>query len=178
MASAFSYPNIIDSECALLAIPVPLVPFVLGALGQLQDRRYWETDNDWQAGYEAIAAIEAEAMTTCLSQLIASQDRIYRLLDWSLNGRVYEVTETDPLTIEPAIPDVPNTDISSPGIVRTMVVVRNMLSNALNGDTNSDFSITPSLREQLQAIIDALGSDNTDLESIISQLETVAILLG
>lgn len=130
VASAFSFPDTSQAECALLAVPVPMLPLVLGAFGQLQDRRYWQTDQDWQGAYEAIAAIEASAMTTCLSSLVASQDRLYRLLDSALTGTIYAVTETDPLTIEPAIPDVP--DLSTPPTSTSLLGMLDALPGVLD----------------------------------------------
>jgi hypothetical protein len=115
---------------------------------------------------------------TCVQDLVESNNRLYRLIDWSLNGRVYDAGDSPPDSITPAIPDVPNTDISSPGMVRTQVVIRNMLSNALNGDVNDDFSILPSIRDQLQSIIDGLAADDTSLEDVLSELEIIAALLA
>jgi hypothetical protein len=153
------------------------MPIVAGTLALLEEPRIWE-EADYEQAYHAIADMEATMTLTCVADLVESNNRLYRLLNWSLNGQVYDAGDDPPTTITPAIPVVPNTDISSPGVVRTQVVIRNMLSNALNGDINSDFDITPSIREQLQSIIDGLTADDTDIEDIVSKLEIIAALLG
>jgi hypothetical protein len=154
-----------------------LLTIVAGLLAPMEEERFWAAA-DYEQAYRAVAEMEATMTMVCVNDLVESNNRLYRLLNWSLNGQVYDAGESPPETITPAVPDVPNTDISSPGMVRTQVVIRNMLSNALNGDINDDFDITPSIREQLQAIIDGLATDDTDLEDIISQLEAIAVLLA
>jgi hypothetical protein len=178
VASAFVFPDISQADCAVLAVPVPMLPFLLGALAQLKDQRYWETDQDWQAAYEAIAAIEASAMTACISDLIESNNRIYRLLDWSLNGNVYSAGDNPPETITPSIPAVPSEDTFEPGLVREIFKLRLLLDNVFNADINQDYVNPVSVRDQLQAIIDALAADDADITNILEQLEAIALLLG
>lgn len=166
-----------DGDCFVVLIRTELLPIIAGVVRVLEEDRSWVTD-DFEEAYNRIVEIEASMGLICAKELIESNNRLYRLINWSLNGQVYDAGGDPPSTITPAIPAVPNTDISSPGMVRTQVVIRNMLSNALNGDINADFTITPSIREQLQAIIDGLAADDTDIEGIISQLEAIALLLG
>jgi hypothetical protein len=163
--------------CALIFVDVSLMPIIAGMLAPLEEPRLW-VEGDYPAAYRAIADLEAAMTLTCVQDLVESNNRLYRLIDWSLNGRVYDAGDSPPDSITPAIPDVPNTDISSPGMVRTQVVIRNMLSNALNGDVNDDFSILPSIRDQLQSIIDGLAADDTSLEDVLSELEIIASLLA
>jgi len=163
--------------CALIFVDVTLMPIIAGMIAPLEEPRLW-VEEDYPAAYRAIAELETAMTITCVQELVESNNKLYRLIDWSLNGRVYDAGDNPPDTITPVIPDVPNTDISSPGMVRTLVVVRNMLSNALNGDINSDFSLSPSIRELLQSIIDGLAADDTDITEIITQLEAIAALLA
>lgn len=163
--------------CALVAIDISLLPIVAGTIAVLEEEWVWN-EEDYPQAYQAIAEMEACMTALCLQQLVESNNRLYRLIDWSLNGRVYDAGDSPPDSITPAIPDVPNTDISSPGMVRTQVVIRNMLSNALNGDVNSDFDILPSIRDQLQSIIDGLAADDTDVSDMLEQLELIAALLA
>ena len=163
--------------CALVPIDIALLPIVAGMIAPLEDEWVWQ-EGDYPQAYRAVADLEAVMTQLCVAELVESNNRLYRLINYSLNGQVYEAGDNPPDSITPSIPDVPNTDISSPGMVRTLVVVRNMLSNALNGDINSDFALSPSIRELLQGIIDAFSADDADIGEIISQLEAIAVLLG
>lgn len=163
--------------CALVPIDMSLLPIIAGMIAPLEEERLWAA-GDYPAAYRAIADLEANMTLLCVSDLVESNNRLYRLLDWSLNGVVYSAGESPPETITPAIPAVPSEDTSEPGIVRELFKLRNLLDNAYNGHINMDYINPVSIRDQLQAIIDGLAADDTDLEGIISQLEAIALLLG
>ena len=163
--------------CALVPIDMTLLPIIAGLIGVLEQERVWVAE-DYELAYLAIADLEANMALLCVREIVESNNRIYRLLDWSLNGNEYSAGSSPPDTITPAIPDVPSTTTALPGLVHTLVRTVNLLDNALNGAINADFSIVPSIRDQLQSIIDALAADDTDIEDILSQLEAIAVLLG
>lgn len=56
--------------CVLLLVPVELVPIVGGLFASLERRAKWATDSDYQSGYRAMTALEAQLMSDCLSNLI------------------------------------------------------------------------------------------------------------
>lgn len=179
MASAFQFPLIDETtECALLVLPLPLLPFALGALGQLQAREYWQTDADWHAAYEAIAEIEANAMQSCVSDLIESNNRIYRLLDAAMFGRVYSVVSGDPLEIEPAIPDVPDMTAINPGLVSRIALIEKCLDNAMNGTQYTEFSATPGIRQKLQELIDIASQQGQLDDEMLGKLIEIAALMA
>lgn len=163
--------------CALVPIDMSLLAIIAGMIAPLEEERLWD-EGDYPQAYRAIADLEASMTQLCVSELVESNNRIYRLLDWSLNGVVYDAGANPPETITPAIPDVPSEDTAFPGLVRTIFNTNQMLNNALNGDINTDFTNPVSIRDQLQSIIDALAASDTDFTEIIEQLEAIALLLA
>jgi hypothetical protein len=154
-----------------------LLPIVAGLIGVLEEERTW-VEADYQAAYRAIAELEACMTALCVSQLVESNDRIYRLINWGLTGQAYDAGDSPPDTITPAIPAVPPTSIASPGLMRLQQRTLNLVDSSINGTSNADYSYSPSVRDLLQSVIDALATDDTDLNDIISQLEAIALLLG
>lgn len=59
-----------DSACYLVPIRADLVPFVAGALRQLEAREMWLTEADYEAAYNAVAEIEAAMMNNCIADLV------------------------------------------------------------------------------------------------------------
>lgn len=166
-----------DGDCFVVLIRAELLPIIAGVLRVLEEDRSWVLQ-DFEEAYNRIVEIEANMGLICASELIESNNRIYRLLDWSLNGRVYDAGDNPPDTITPAIPDVPPSTVLSPGMVRTQVIIRNALTNYFNGDINADFDQTPSARDLLQGIIDAVNASGSSDTSILEQLEIIAALLA
>jgi len=117
MPSAFLYPLPAEiPQCALVAVDLQLLPFLTGSMVRLQDREYWQSDDDWYRATEAISAFLECSMQACLGDLLAQNDRLYRLLDSGLNGTVYTASG-DPVVITPAISDVPPELAALPGLI-------------------------------------------------------------
>jgi len=117
MSSAFLYPLPAEiPQCALVAVDLQLLPFLTGSMVRLQDREYWQSDDDWYRATEAISAFLECSMQACLGDLLAQNDRLYRLLDSGLNGTVYTASG-DPVVITPAISDVPPELAALPGLI-------------------------------------------------------------
>jgi hypothetical protein len=132
MPSAFAFPEPTEpTDAALVIIDMQLLPFVLGAVADLQDRKYWQTDADWYRASESISSFLECSMSTCASDLLAGQDRLYRLIDSGLNGTVY-TADGDPVVITPEIGDVPPTVAELPGLIARLDHVEVML-DALPG---------------------------------------------
>jgi hypothetical protein len=132
MPSALAYPYVeLPLETALLAVDVQLLPFVTGAVARLQERKYWQSDADYYRASEAISQFLECSMTACVGDLLASNDRLYRLLDSGLNGTIYTAAG-DPVVVTPAIPDVPPVLAELPGLIARMDHLEIML-DALPG---------------------------------------------
>lgn len=103
----------------LVPIDVALIPFISGALNQFFVQTTWKTREDYELGYNAFAQLLIDMQKNHLQELTDAVNRVYRLLDTSINGTVYSVTPAtqpqpapapDPTrpTITPALPLAPS----------------------------------------------------------------------
>jgi hypothetical protein len=168
-----------DQPCFLVAIPRPLVPYVGGLLKIMEKRGFWQTSDDYERGYAATVALEACLMAACLDVLFEKIDAQYRLLNGAIYGQDYSITSTDPLIVDPPIaPFVSQDVLNQDSIMGRLDRLTQLTDNTFNGTETPLYSYTPNVKEQLQAIIDAMGTDGTDLTTIISDLEAIALLVG
>jgi len=168
-----------DQPCFLVGIPRPLVPYVGGLLKMAEARGFWASDTDYLRGYTAVTELEACLMSMCLNVLIEKQDALYRLVNTTLRGQVYTVVTEDPLVVTPDISatvDLGFVDQNS--VLGEIDRLVQLVDNSVNGTETPLYTYDPSVKELLQSIIDALGSDTTDLDSILSQLEIIAALVA
>ncbi len=120
---------------ALLCVPAALVPLVGGLLARLEPRYPWSSDADWRAGYQTIVALQEQLFMSlnCVQQLIESNDRIYRLLDASLNGTRYELVGD---VISPTVAAVPPASTGAPNALRAHIGrLLALMENATSGMT-------------------------------------------
>ncbi len=167
-----------EQPCYLVAVPKPLVPFVGGLLKILEQRGFWATETDYVSGYTATIRLEACLMATCLDELMAVNKATYRLLDTALFGTAYTGPTEGEGVITPAIPNYRNLAFDSyDSALGRLARVADVVDNAVNGTITPEYAYTPSVKEQLQTIIDTIG-EGTDLTEVISNLEAIALLLG
>ncbi len=168
-----------EQPCFLVAIPRPLVPFVGGLLKIAEQRGFWLSDTDFRRGYTAIIELEACLMSTCLDVLLQQNDALYRLLNTSLLGVAYTTVSDDPLVVTPAIAPHVNLDVhDQDSLLGRIDRLTQLVDNSINGTETPLYTYDPSVKALLQGIIDALGSEDTDLSSILAQLELVVGLLA
>lgn len=163
--------------CALVAIDLSLLPIIAGLIKPLEEERSWVVA-DFESAYRAIVALEACMTALCVADLVESNNRLYRLIDSSFFGRVYDAGINPPLTITPAIPAVPNLDFANPGLLGKTEHLDQGLQSFVGGIDTPNYSGTPNVLALLQGIIDALNTGDTDLSDILSQLEGIALLLA
>lgn len=109
------------ADCVLVPINKALIPYVAGALKMYERRGWWATDQDWEYAYNAFAALEIAMAGNCVTDLIESNNRIYRLLDTIFNGAQYAAFGNPPV-ISPEIPAVPDgNDFEAPGLRRQLL---------------------------------------------------------
>jgi len=154
-----------------------LLPIIAGRIAELEEERIWIVA-DYPAAYQAIAQFEACMSVTCLSDLLESNDRIYRLIDAGLFGRVYDAGDNPPLTITPVIPSVPDLDFANPGALGKLEHIDQGLQSFVGGIDTPNYSGTPNVLSLLQQVIDALGTEDADIGSLLTQLELIAGLLA
>jgi len=165
--------------CVVVAINRALVPIVGGLLKITEKRGFWSSAIDYQNGYDAFIALEACLMATCLTDLIEAQDRTYRLLNTAIFGQPYDIVTTDPLVVTPDIqPAVDLTVLDQDSIMGRLDRLTQLTDNSINGTETPLYTYSPSVKELIQGVIDALASDTTDLDGILSQLEIIATLVA
>jgi len=164
--------------CFLVSIPRPLVPYVGGLLKIAEQRGFWVSAIDYSRGYTAVVELEECLMTTCLDVLLQQNDALYRMINTALLGQEYTVVTEDPLAVTPAIaPSVDLTILNQDSLLGRLDRLAQLVDNTFNGTETPLYSYTPDVKAQLQTIIDALG-DGSDLTTIISDLEAIALLLA
>jgi hypothetical protein len=142
-ARKFSFPPDLlagEHDAVLLCVPVPVLPYFRRFFAQQQSPYIWKTRADYDRAYPVFAAIEAQMTASCLSDLVESNNRLYRLLDTSLNGTLYEVSELlgldgNPI-INPPIPTIPPAGTTAPNALRAQVArLRVLAENTAVGAT-------------------------------------------
>ena len=167
-----------DEPCFLVAIPRPLVPFVGGLLKMTERRGFWASEADYMRGYTAITELEACLMTTCLDVLLQQNDALYRLINTSVLGVAYTTVSENPLVVTPAIAPHVNLDIhDQDSLMGRIDRLTQLIDNRIAGTDTPLYDDLPGIKQQLEAVIAALG-DDTDLATIISDLEGIAVLLA
>lgn len=178
MASNTFPPDWREEPCFIVSIPRPLVPFVGGLMKILEARGFWLTTDDYMRGYEAVIEFEECLMSTCLNVLIEQNDALYRMLNTALFGVTYATESTDPLVVTPAIAPHVTLDVhDQASMLGRIDRLTQLLDNRIAGTETPLYDDTTGLKQQLQTIIDSLG-DDTDLATIISDLEAIALLLA
>lgn len=175
-----AFPPLYDTApCYLVAINRELIPYVAGLLKIMEKRGFWLSNDDYERGYNAVVALEGCMMAACLNDLFARQDALYRMLDTALYGTEYTIVSTDPLVVTPDIPAARAiTFADQDSLLGRADRIVKLVDNAVNGATNDLYSLSPSVKDLLQGIIDALGTGDTDLGDLLSELEIIAALLA
>lgn len=168
-----------DQPCYLVSIPKPLIPFVGGLMKILEQRGFWVSAADYELGYAAVLEFEGCLMSACLNDLMDLQRAQYRMLNTALMGVEYETTSEDPLIVIPAIAPHITLDVhSQDSLMGRVDRLTQLIDNRIAGTETPLYDDTPGLKQQLEEVIAALGGDDTDLASIISNLELILLALG
>ena len=101
-----------------------------------------------------------------MNELVESNNRLYRLMDTALNGRVYTVDSTEPLLITPAIADVPIALDPPAGMVANLDNLPGILDPGWFGYGGHKATIADIVRSL------RVGNSNTS-SSIVGQLEDI-----
>jgi hypothetical protein len=151
-----TFPTPIEGEeTYLIAINASLVPIVSGLLARMSNRYEWLTDADYEQGYNAFAHLRGCMLSCPLSELLESNNRLYRLLDRAYFGTEYSLITNEPLVIEPPISAIPESEAVWPGTIY-------QLEDA---------------RTKLQAIIDKLETGGELDADMLEQLTIIAGLI-
>jgi len=168
-----------DQPCFLVAVPRPLVPYVGGLLKIAESRGFWATQDDFLRGYAAVTELEACLMAACLDTLFEKQDALYRMLDTALFGTTYTVESTDPLVVTPEIAPTHELAFSDrDSVLGRLSNIADVVDNAINGTETPVYDYSPSVKDKLQAIVDAINALDTDDSDLLAELEVIAGLLA
>lgn len=168
-----------DAQCVLAAVPVPLAPYVGGLLKILEQRGFWADEVSFVSAYTALTEVQGCLMSSCIQDITERQDALYRLMNTALFGVTYATESTDPLVVTPAIAPHVTLDIhNQDSLLGRIDRLTQLTDNSINGTATDLYSYTPSVKDLIQGVIDALGSDTSDLDSILSQLEIIAALVA
>jgi len=168
-----------DQPCFVVAIPRPLVPYVGGFLKMAESKGFWLNEENYLRGYQAVTELERCLMATCLSDLIASNDRLYRMLDTALFGTTYSGPTSGEGEVTPAIPNYRSLAFDErDSVLGRLSNVADVIDNAINGTETPVYDYSPSVKDKLQGIIDAISALNTDDSAILDELVAIAGLLA
>lgn len=157
------------SASARACVPIAIIPIALGAL---ETRCYAHTFDPASAfyGQQLIRSLQVALITGC-----EDVDRLYRMLDSSLNGAIYVADEIDgAIIVTPPIPAAP----AAPGrsIHSRLERVEQLLDNAYNGGVYlPDFGNPIGVRQQLADLILALEATGQLDDEMLAQLAQIAL---
>jgi len=144
----------------------------------LEQKGFWASDTDFSRGYTAAVELEECLMTTCLDALLEQNDALYRLINTAVLGQLYTIESSEPLLVTPAIaPAVDLTILDQDSLMGRIDRLTQLIDNRIAGTETPLYDDLPGIKQQLEAVIAALG-DDTDLATIISDLEAIALLLA
>ena len=167
-----------EQPCFLVSIPRPLVPYVGGLLKILETRGFWVSEEAYERGLKATMQLEECLMSTCLDVLMEKQDALYRLVNTVMLGQTYSIVSPDPLVVSPTIePFVSLEILDQDSLMGRIERLTQLVDNRLAGTETPLYDELPGIKQQLEAIITALG-EGTDLTEVISNLEAIALLLA
>lgn len=175
----YSFPIEDNTLCtAVVCIDGVMLPIIAGTLSVLEERRVWATDEDHHQGYNAIARMYIDMATNCFQELVEGQDRLYRLLDTALYGRVYEATSIEPLVVSPIIPVVPDLTADFPGLLARSAFIAKALNNLSNGTVYTEFPDNRGVKQQLADILAAVQAGQETDPEVMQLLQSIALALA
>jgi len=119
-------------------------------------------------------------MKCCIDDLIASNDRLYRMVDTALYGTAYTIEETDPeLIVTPEISPVHALTIEhEDSILGRMEDMRQLLQNALNGTETPNYDRANGVRDLLESLLTAAEAEGSLDPDMLAKLAEIAVLLA
>ena len=177
---AQTFPATYDtSSCYLVPINASLIPIVAGALGLFQERWAWNTDEDYERGYNAFAELKVCLMKTCIDALIESNNRLYRMLDTAIYGTQYLIQSPEPnLIVVPEIGPTRSLFVEDErSIIGRMETFQQLLDNALNGTETPQYDRANGVRDLLEQLISSIGETGQYDEEMLARLVEIAGLL-
>lgn len=119
-------------EHIIVEINARIVPLIISSLERYKYRQFWATEADYQNGVQELCVTQ-EALLTGATNIVEAIDRLYRLMDTSLNGAQYIEGAPDPVTgdpvITPEIPAAPANEVGiTPGLRRQLLDMQGVIN--------------------------------------------------
>lgn len=172
-------PDYDSSTCYLVPINATLIPMVAGALRWFEFRASWKSDQDYERGYNAFAELQVCMTKLCIDALIASNDRLYRMLDTAIFGVGYVVQSTDPLVVLPDIPPQRTMGIyDEASILGRMENLKQLLENGLNGTETPQYDRQNGVRDLLEQLLTAIQQTGQLDDEMLAKLAEIALLVA
>lgn len=173
----------ITTSYALVCVPTLILPNTLGALRLKSAKYFYASEGDYQRGSSLVAELSGDLLMSCAVEITNAIDRVYNLLDASLNGIGRSVsgsgTEADPYAYTPALVQAPDPEDYNPGGLRADTnATRALLDNLVNGTTSPVASDSRSFRQQLEDIYTAIVAIEGEEGPTAEQVAQVISILG
>lgn len=168
-------------ECDIVEIDIPLIPFILSMLLDRERKPYWSAESATDARH-ALAESGAKIIMGCAKDIIAEQQRLYRLLEGALYGTTYSVSVglepgAEPI-YSPPIPLLPPIEFVEPGALLTQRTAMRLLDNLTNATVWPEAPDDRNIRQQLADILAAYETENgLDAEQLAQLVQIVAALV-
>lgn len=167
---------------ALLALPTSYRPLLLWAFEAQKDSNDWVT-GDAPEGYEAICRLQWETIMQCgLERLEAASNRIYMLIDASLNGASYSAVSNPLEPSELIAPQLPVVPLAFNQVAaQAALAMRSLVTEERTRDialVNRDLERQAQL-EAIKAKLDqlVLANDGEKLDDILGLLASIFAVL-
>lgn len=168
-----------ERTCYLVPVNAALIPLVAGALRFFERRGSWETDADYEQGYNAFAELQVCLMRACIDDLVESNNRLYRLLDTALFGTGYVVQSTDPLVVTPDIPPQRTMGIyDEASLLGRLENLKQLLENGLNGTETPNYDRQNGVRDLIEQLIAAIQQTGQLDDEMLAKLAEIALLVA
>lgn len=166
----FNFPHNLEAPAPpdvyeLAIFPVAVVPYALAALESRATAYTWSPESNVR-GNQLIRSLQMALLTGGMDAFLEGQNRIYRLLDNALNGRVYTLDSEEPLVISPAISAVPEPLDPPAGIVAML--------DQLPGILDAGWFGIGGHKATLADVVNALRVGNSEAaDSLLDQLNGI-----
>lgn len=167
-------------EGDMVCIPVPVIPFALGALW-LRSQKYWWVEASEADGRYAMNEMAVAMLKGCSQDITDAINRVYMLIDRNENGAIYTYT-TDPETqrpiINPPLPIVPQDPAlySEPGTKWQHDDFKALVASAISGIASEAYPSSRGANQILEDILAALSEASE--EDQLAILQKILLALG
>lgn len=134
-----------------------------------------------RTGRDMIVRCIVSLYAACENNTAEAVDRVYRLLDAALYGRVYANAGTpDEPNIVPAIGLIPNVgELANESMVARSRQSALAIDNITTGTANDEYTDTRNIRQQLEDILAAIqNGDGGNTDDILAVVQQIALLLA